>query len=151
MSRLFAEAFIVPVAEPDGEPPRYAYDERRDVNVLDDGRPVVEAAAVGETYTLTEVRAEREDRDADDRAALDMETLTKVAREGSDRDATELLLGTETRQVPGEREDFLRDLDGGTHTAVRAEAEDFARDGIDIRDATGASAVNDAPPARAAW
>jgi hypothetical protein len=128
MRPLFADAFLVPVAEPDGELPEYAYDESRGINVLDDGRPTVEAGVVGETYTLTEVRAEHEDRDVDDKALLAMETFTKVAREGTDRHVTELLFGTETRQVPSEREDFARDLDGGTHTSVRAEAEDFARD-----------------------
>jgi hypothetical protein len=129
MPRLFAEAFLVPVAEPDSEPASYTYDEQRAINVLADGQPVVEAAvAIDETSTLTEVRAEHEDR-----AALAMETLTKIAREGTDRAAPELLLGTETRRAPGEREDFVRDLDGGTHTAVRAEAEDFPRDSVDTR------------------
>jgi hypothetical protein len=130
MPRLFAEAFLVSPAEPDSEPPACAYDERRAVNVLADGRPVVGVAAIGETTTLTGlVQEEKEDSDvhADD-AALALETLTKIAREVPDRDATELLLGTETRQLPGEREDFLRDLDGGSHTAIQAEAEDFAHD-----------------------
>jgi hypothetical protein len=129
--RLFAEAFLIPLADPDGELPRYTYDEQRGVNVLRDGRPVVEAAVVGETYTLTEVRAERDDSDADG-SPLSMETVTKVAREGSDHDDMAMLFGTETRQLPGEREDVLRDLDGGTHTAVRAEAEDFAREDADV-------------------
>lgn len=131
MSSLFAEAFLVPIAEPDGELPRYTYDERRAVNVFDGGEPVVEVA-IAEMSTLTKIRTEREDR-----ASLAMETITKVAREGSDRSvAPDAILGTETRQIPGEREDFLRNLDVGTNTAVRAEAEDFARDAVNMPQAS---------------
>jgi hypothetical protein len=40
--------------------------------------------------------------------------------------ASALQLGTETRQIPGEREDVDRGVDLGTHTAIRAEAEERA-------------------------
>lgn len=130
MKTLFVDAFLVPVAEPDADPTSFGYDEARALNVLADGHPAVAALRAGET--LTEVRGEQEDRDieGDDGYATSLETLTKVAREGTDLHEPELMLGTETRQAPGEREDFCDDLDGGTHTAIKGEADDFARDDV---------------------
>jgi hypothetical protein len=83
MKSLFAEKLLVP--EQPAEPlPISTYDEERSYTICADGRPLVEAAVVGSTVTLTEVRAEPSDDDRDyDRALASLGTITR-AREDSD-------------------------------------------------------------------
>lgn len=126
MSRLFVEDFLVQPEQPAVPPPALVYDEAASLNLTASGRPAVELEVGGDTTTLTFVDAEKEDRDAAEASPLD--TVTKVRAEGAEADFLDLAFGTETRQVPAEREDFARDLDGGTKTSVAGEAEDFARD-----------------------
>jgi hypothetical protein len=115
MTQLFAQAFLVPLLPADGEEPAVRYDEERALNVLPDGRPFIEAGGVGGTVTLTKMRSEADDYDT-----------------GSDdvRPRPELIVGTETRRVPGEQEDFERRsfLSSMTKTEVRAEPDDEDRD-----------------------
>jgi hypothetical protein len=115
MTQLFAQAFLVPLLPADGEEPVLRYDEERALTVLPDGRPFIEASGVGETVTLTKMRSEADDYDqASDDA----------------RRQPELLVGTETRRVPAEQEDFERRsfLSSMTKTEVRAEPDDEDRD-----------------------
>ena len=140
--QLFAAAFAVPLLEGFGDEPPTHYDERRQLNVLADGRVAVEmGGARGRTDTLTEVRGEQDDFDRpdDEDHGVGLDTLTHVKGEADDFART-LLLGTETRQLPGERDDFARGTDWpdgdaarmklvpnlDTKTSVRAEADDFA-------------------------
>jgi hypothetical protein len=142
---LFVEQFLVVPLEPDCTEPPLRYDEQRHLNVLADGRAFIETGGAGLTQTLTEVRAEQDDFDRPDDDAAALSTLTKIRREGDDMARDVLLFATETRQVPGEREDFARDervhtrstlADRAracaaalavTKTEVRREADDFSR------------------------
>jgi len=127
MRRLFAEAFTVPLLEPDSPELELHYDEERCMNVDSEGRVFVETGlSSGGADTFTEVRAEQDDFDRGDAGRLD--TVTKVRREGDDFESRFLMLATETR-VPGERDDFARgavDPCLGTKTSVRGESDDFA-------------------------
>ncbi len=127
MRRLFAENFTVPLLDAPGTQPELRYDEKRQLNVTADGRPFIELGGHGSTETLTEVRAEQDDYDRpDDEDGAHLDTTTKVRRE-SDDFAHSLLCGTETRQAPGERDDFARaERLLGTETAIGGEADDFA-------------------------
>ena len=129
MTTLFAETFLAPIVEPSGGGLSFRYDEQRAINVLPDGRPVVEAASTYGVQTLTEVRSERDDFEAA-RVTFSMETVTKVRSEANDRDAADLGLVARESRATVARDAFRPDLDGGTHTRIRAEADDFARDGI---------------------
>jgi hypothetical protein len=149
MRRLFAEAFLVSLLDPEHPEPELRYDEERSLNVLVDGRPFIETGAAGRSDTLTEVRAEQDDYDRpeDDRGLGALETITKVKSEREDFVSSTIMFATETRRAPGERDDFARDETpseyedtfgvqdrgfaraeqiGGTQTFVRREREDFA-------------------------
>ncbi len=63
MAGFFAESFLVRASSPADaastkEP---AYDEARNLTVLADGRPLVEAAATAETATITRATGEEDD------------------------------------------------------------------------------------------
>jgi hypothetical protein len=126
MRQLFAERFAVPLIDcPDVEP-KLDYDEARQLNVTSAGNPAVETGVTGRTGTLTHVRAEQDDfgRLADGDVGR-LETTTKVRREGDDFARDALMLATETRQAPGERDDFAcRELTLDAEIAVPAGAED---------------------------
>lgn len=126
MTRLFVERLLIAPEAPATPGSEYVYDKTRSLNVDAAGLPAVAAGGFGDTLSQTYVDTEKEDRDAVEGSALD--TVTKVRTESADADAMDFVLGTETRQVPNEREDFARDLDGGTRTSVKREADDFARD-----------------------
>jgi hypothetical protein len=136
MRRLFAEAFLVSLLDPEQDEPVLHYDEERALTLLSDGRPFIETghagrAFAGRTDTLTEVRAEQDDFDApdDDTDMLaQLSTLTKVRAERDDFASPEVMFATETRQAPGEQDDFCRsEANMGTETAVGGESDDFAR------------------------
>jgi hypothetical protein len=136
MRRLFAEAFLVPLLDPEQDEPVLHYDEGRALNLLSDGRPFIETGHAGRgfagrTDTLTEVRAEQDDFDApdDDGDMLaQLSTITKVRAERDDFASPEVMFATETRQAPGERDDFCRsEIALSTETAADGEADDFAR------------------------
>jgi len=59
---LFVDRLLVAPSAPEPEPPS-RYDEERDLTVLDDGRPLVEASAVAGTETFTKNDGERGDAD----------------------------------------------------------------------------------------
>lgn len=104
MSRqLFASRFLSPVL--DGpESPQQNYDEERSLNLDSDGRPLVETAPAAHTRTVTEVRAESDDRHREDGALVAaLGTVTKVHNEPPDSLAA---LATNTR-VRGERADLF--------------------------------------------
>jgi len=127
MRSLFVEKLLVAPLEPDRPLPELHYDEQRCMNVLPDGRPLIETGLDGRTDTLTEVRAEQDDYDRpeEDDRLLVLETTTKVKPEGDG--FASLLLATETRQAP-ENDDFARgELSCATETAIGGEADDFAR------------------------
>jgi hypothetical protein len=96
MAELFAEAFLESLEEPERQEPEHRYDEDLSLCVLADGRAYVEHAAVGDTQTSTKAVGEHDDRDDD--------------------------IITEVR---GETDAFTV-ADGGTHTAIRGEADDWA-------------------------
>lgn len=124
---LFAEASLVPVAEPESPAPTWRYDESAGMNVRADGLPFVETGIAGATETLTEVRAEQDDFDRpDEDRAFRPDTGTKVRHESDD--FSRVMLGTETRSMPGEQDDFARAEHAlGTETAIGGEADDFAQ------------------------
>jgi hypothetical protein len=125
MPRVFAEHFLVPTHEPDHEAPTLTYDEARALNLAADGRVFVELRTVGDTHTLTEVRAEREDHDPQDFVAPTLETTTKIAREAEDVVPAEALLGTDTRRGAEEEDRAPESLLGTKTDAIQQEAEDF--------------------------
>ncbi len=97
MIELFAEAFTEPLQEPECARAAYCYDEALALNVLPDGRTAVEHASAGQTQTVTKASGEHDDRDEDT-------TITEAEAE------------TDTWWTAMT----------GTHTAVKAEADDFA-------------------------
>lgn len=110
MTRLFAEAFLVPLSPEEAQGPELRYDEDRALNVLPDGRPFIAMGDVGGTATTTRVRSEADDYDQPrDDNALPLSSITKVK---------------------AERDDFARDSSVGTctDTAVRSEPDDEDRD-----------------------
>jgi hypothetical protein len=124
MPRLFAEHFLVPAREPH-RAPALTYDEARALNLDADGRVFVELTTIGDTHTLTEVRAEREDHDPDDSVAPTLITHTKIGPEPEDVVPAEAILGTDTRRG-AEEEDRAPESCLGTKTdAVQHEADDF--------------------------
>jgi hypothetical protein len=110
MRRLFAEAFLVPLLDPEQGEPELRYDEERCLNVMRDGRPFIDTGCAGRTDTLTEVRAEQDDFDrSDDEDVFGrLDTITKVRAEGDDFVSPTVMFATETRRAPGERDDFSR-------------------------------------------
>jgi hypothetical protein len=138
MSRLFAQAFLVPLLPDVGQEPELRYDEDRALNVLPDGRPFIAMGHVSGTETMTEVRSEADDYDQPgDDDALTLSTITKVKTERDDF-ARDSAVGTRTdtrvRNEPDDEDRDARAADGFfnlgtvTHTFVRAEAEDEDRD-----------------------
>ena len=134
MSRLFAEAFVVPLLAGELEEPAVRYDENRGLNVLPDGRPFLAVGQAGGTDTFTEVRGEADDADrAGDQGSVTLTTVTKVKAERDDF-ARGASLGTSTdtrvRNEPDDEDRAARAADGffnlgtATKTSVRAEAAD---------------------------
>lgn len=95
--RLFAEAFAESLQEPASDASELRYDEHLSVSVLPDGRVFVEHASTGETNTVTKAVGEQDDRD-------ETTTITEADAET----------------------DTWRACMDGTHTAVKAEADDWA-------------------------
>jgi hypothetical protein len=125
MPRLFAEHFLVPAREPDNEAPTLTYDDARGLNLASDGRVFVELTTVGDTDTMTEVRAEREDRDPEDFVVPTLGTTTKIAHEAEDVVPAEAVLGTDTRRGAEEEDRAPESLLGTKTDAIQHEAEDF--------------------------
>ncbi len=96
MPKLFAEAFLEALQQPERQEPEHYYDEDRSLYVLADGRVYVEHAVVGDTQTSTKTVGEHDDRDD--------EMITEVRGE------------TDAFGVAA----------SGTHTAIRGEADDWA-------------------------
>jgi hypothetical protein len=98
MPRLVAEAFAEPLQEPAHLTPDDRYDEALALSVLPDGRVFVEHASAPETQTVTKTIGQQDDRH---------ETRPSP------------------RLTPSET-DTWRTVMQGTHTAVEAEADDWA-------------------------
>ena len=105
----------------------WRHDEDLGMKVLADDRPFVETGSGGAIETLTEVRAEQDDFDRLD----EIERRAWIPRQGAGTRATTSrrhLLGIETRQLPGGRDDLTQEQRLlGTETAIGGEADDFAR------------------------
>jgi hypothetical protein len=96
MSHLFAEAFAEPLQDPTRPPVEHRYDEALGLSVLADGRVFVEHASIGETQTGTKAVGEQDDEDP-----------------------------TTISQTDAQVDNWRGAIDG-THTAVKAEADDWA-------------------------
>jgi len=138
MSRLFAEAFLVPLLPDEGQEPELRYDEDRALNVLPDGRPFIAMGHVSGTETMTEVRSEADDYDQPgDGDALTLSTITKVKAERDDF-ARDSAVGTSTdTRVRNEPDDEDRDARAGdgffnlgtaTKSSIGGEPDDTDRD-----------------------
>jgi hypothetical protein len=103
MVHLFAENFTVPVLDTEPGLPEPTYDEERSLSLDLGGNAFVERGPLSRTDTLTEVRGEQDDPKGD--IVLRTETITKVQAERPDIPEDVFFLGTETRQLPPERED----------------------------------------------
>lgn len=115
MAKLFAEAFLESLQEPDYNEPEHLYDEDRSLCVLADGRVYVERTSVG-THTLTKVDGERDDRD--DHSTAEARHDTDAFSVPSD--------GTHTA-VRGEADDWAATRkDTETITLVNSEGIDWA-------------------------
>ena len=77
--RLMVEHFLKPLRE-GVEPPETRFDEARSLNVLPDGRALVDIGLDGGTVTSTKAVAERDDADRDPGPT----TVTMVQAEGFD-------------------------------------------------------------------
>lgn len=127
MKRLFAEQFFSPAEPADVVMSHPSYDERRALNLDGEGRVFVERqSAAVRTATVTEADAEAEDRDA----VAYLGTESKAVGDPTDFVASELLLGTDTRQAP-ESEDRAAQAASasmeallGTETLIHGEAAD---------------------------
>lgn len=88
--------------------PESVYDEGRDLTLLADGTPLVEAERHGGTNTITKATGESDDSDepARTQAALGTLTSTAVNAEQEDNDAPVGWGGTQvdTRRVPADLE-----------------------------------------------
>lgn len=151
--RLFVELLVVRPADDLNAEIESRYDEAQALTVTLSGEPYVEAAAAGETHTLTEVRGEHDDADPEPSTftAVQAEgfdwnagyedvgepkrafwagtaTITKVARESDDADESSLELlgriGTKT-SVKGESEDIEPWASTVTQTFVARENSDL--------------------------
>jgi hypothetical protein len=105
---LFVDRFLVTQSAPTPEPPS-RYDEERDLTVLVDGRPVVEASVFVGTDTFTKNEGERDDADFSltDQVASGTHTQTAVYAEREDDDAPTASWGgtqLDTRDFPGDVE-----------------------------------------------
>jgi hypothetical protein len=79
---LFAERFAVPTENGPTETQMPVYDERRQYNLADGGRPFVELEVVGATVTMTRVSAEPDDADrAWEEVLASVDTVTRAARD----------------------------------------------------------------------
>jgi hypothetical protein len=137
MTNLFAEIFVVPTLPGDSEEVATRYDEDRALNVLPDGRPVIEMGHAGGTVTLTEAGGESDDNDppGDDRLFA-LTTVTKVKAERDDFARTTNVSTTTATRVRDEADDVDRDARASecaftpgtlTHTSVKPEADDSDR------------------------
>lgn len=93
---LFAEAFAEPLQDSPRAPTEHRYDETLGLSVLTDGRVFVEHATVGETQTGTKAVGEQDDQDP-----------TTITHANAEVDTWRVAMH-------------------GTHTAVKAEADDWA-------------------------
>jgi hypothetical protein len=88
----FVENFLQPLAA-GGRQPSFRYDEDRALNVMSDGRALVDVELEGGTVTFTKAEGERDDSDRD----REPTTVTMVEAEGFDHTAlTALRAGTIT-------------------------------------------------------
>ena len=113
MASRFVDHFVVEPLDPDWLVPALVYDERRALNLDDQGRVAVEVdGAFGSTETFTKVSSENGDADVTGLGGLaGTQTVTEVRAEQSDTDADAgSYLYTETR-VPNESEDFRTEWD----------------------------------------
>jgi hypothetical protein len=149
-SQQFVEHLLTPPLDASGLPTKLRYDEDLAVTVTTTGTPIVEFRPTGETQTITEVRAEAEDRDEDpstftfvesegvDRSVARLDdpenpamaqpwsatvTITKVTQEGNDADDVTVSLGTKTG-VRGESDDYDAGFSTVTITRVARERDD---------------------------
>jgi hypothetical protein len=103
---LFVASLLVEPAPPDEEPTA-AYNEDRDLMLLLDGTPLVEAAGGG-TDTLTKSAGERDDADEHAGSSVSLGTLTTTSVNGEreDDDAPVAWGGTQlsTRRLPADVE-----------------------------------------------
>jgi hypothetical protein len=104
---LFVAPLLVEAEAPDSEPQSH-YDENRDLTVLADGTPLVEAAGFAGTNTVTKSTGERDDADEAARfgVAAGTQTFTAVTGEREDDDAAVGWGGTQldTRRIPADVE-----------------------------------------------
>jgi hypothetical protein len=104
---LFVEPLLI---APDAPTPKSVsrYDESRDLTVLLDGRPLVEAIPAGGTETITKSDGERDDVDNPALTApiAGTTTYTAIRAEREDDDAPAAWGGTQldTRRFPGDVE-----------------------------------------------
>lgn len=103
---LFVDALLTSATPQAPEPPT-RYDESRNLTVLDDGVPLVEAAAHSGTETLTKNDGERSDADHAF-GALSAGTMTRTGARGENSDAdAPVSWGTtevSTRKLPADVE-----------------------------------------------
>jgi hypothetical protein len=104
---LFIAPLLVQAETPMAGPPSH-YDEARDLTVLDDGAPLVEATATLGTATFTKNEGERDDLDAAERFTASAGTLTSTAvtgeREDSDHSLAWATTQLDTRTMPVDTE-----------------------------------------------
>jgi hypothetical protein len=102
--RLFVERLLVEPGEPMPEPDA-CYDEGRELTVLLDGTPLVEASAVAGTETFTKNDGERGDADFAAVALAGTQTHTAVRGEREDEDQPSARWGItelDTRRQPAD-------------------------------------------------
>jgi hypothetical protein len=117
MPTLFAEAFAEALLHPEQLRPEYRYDEDLGLSVLPDGRVFVEHAGAGETQTVTKATGEQDDRDEE----------TTVTEADGETDTWRTVMEATHTAVDAEADDWAVPPRLDTNTRVRGEADDWAQ------------------------